>query len=365
MRIKIKIIAVTFCFIAVTLGFMIVNIITSVDGLNSGEGRIPSAPVFSYNNLFNGKLFKECEKYSEDSFALRSKFKSLTSFVKFYVFKQKNVNSVYLANGYMSKMDFPLNEASVLNAAKKFNKIYDKFLTGMNVNYAVIPDKNYFIASENGYLSLDYAGMLDILRQNIISMNYIDLFDSLTIDSYYFTDIHWKQEKIIGAAAKLLSKMRNGFSASDIRYTVNRLFPFRGSYYGKTSFITAPDTLAYLTGSMIDDAVVYNYQSKAYSNVYEPDKFKGKDGYDVFLSGAVPLITIEIPGSTDKKELILFRDSFGSSIAPLLLEGYSKITLVDLRYIYYDILDNFIDFENQDVLFLYNTQILNNSYMFK
>jgi len=285
--------------------------------------------------------------------------------VKFYVFKQKNINSVYLANGYMSKTDYPLNEASVLNAAKKFNKIYDKFLTGMNVNYAVIPDKNYFIASEYGYLALDYTGMLDILIQNLKSMNYIDVFDSLSLESYYLTDIHWKQEKIIGAADKLLRKMRKGFSASDIRYIENRLYPFFGSYYDHASFITAPDTLVYLTGSMIDDAVVYNYQSKAYSNVYEPDKFNGTDGYNVFLSGAVPLITIEIPGSTDKKELILFRDSFGSSIAPLLLQGYSKITLIDLRYIYYDILDDFIDFGNQDVLFLYNTQILNNSYMFK
>ena len=97
-----------------------------------------------------------------------------------------------------------------------------------------------------------------------------------------------------------------------------------------------------------------------------PDMFGGMDSYDVFLSGAKALITIDNPEGDSNKELILFRDSFGSSIAPLLLEGYSKITLVDLRYISTDLLGNYIDFSlNQDVLFLYNTQVINNSYMLK
>ena len=89
-------------------------------------------------------------------------------------------------------------------------------------------------------------------------------------------------------------------------------------------------------------------------------KFKtSSDKYDVYLSGATPLITIENKDGSNEKELLLFRDSFGSSIAPLLLENYKKITLIDLRYISSSILDKYVDFENQDVLFLYNTLIVN------
>ena len=57
----------------------------------------------------------------------------------------------------------------------------------------------------------------------------------------------------------------------------------------------------------------------------------------------------------------IFRDSFGSSIAPLLSEGYAKITLVDIRYLRADLLERFIEFKNQDVLFLYSTSVLNHS----
>ena len=85
------------------------------------------------------------------------------------------------------------------------------------------------------------------------------------------------------------------------------------------------------------------------------------DLYEVFLSGPRALMTIENSFATTDKELILFRHSFGSSIAPLFAGCYRKITLIDIRYISPSILDRFVNFENTDVLFLYSAQVLNNS----
>ena len=65
------------------------------------------------------------------------------------------------------------------------------------------------------------------------------------------------------------------------------------------------------------------------------------------------------------RELIVFRDSFGSSLIPLLVSSYSKITVIDTRYISPKILDNYIDINNQDVLFIYNVSVINNSYSLK
>ena len=77
------------------------------------------------------------------------------------------------------------------------------------------------------------------------------------------------------------------------------------------------------------------------------------------------MVNIRNPKNPDGKRLIIFRDSFGSSIAPLLAEGYSEIVLVDLRYINSEILGEYVDFENADVLFLYSTILLNNSLAMK
>ena len=38
------------------------------------------------------------------------------------------------------------------------------------------------------------------------------------------------------------------------------------------------------------------------------------------------LLTVDNPNARTDRELVIFRDSFGSSLAPLLLEGYSRVT---------------------------------------
>ena len=81
----------------------------------------------------------------------------------------------------------------------------------------------------------------------------------------------------------------------------------------------------------------------------------------MFLSGPVSLLRLENPQNTSGRRLILFRDSFGSSIAPLLVSDYAKVTLVDLRYIQSDYLGQFLTFSGQDVLFLCSTLVLNSS----
>ena len=82
----------------------------------------------------------------------------------------------------------------------------------------------------------------------------------------------------------------------------------------------------------------------------------------MFLGGARSLITLTNPNSEHERRLIVFRDSFGSSIAPLLAAGYSKITLVDIRYISPLALSRLVDFSGvSDVLFLYSASVINNS----
>ena len=91
----------------------------------------------------------------------------------------------------------------------------------------------------------------------------------------------------------------------------------------------------------------------------------GKDQYEVYLSGSKALLRIDNPNATTDKELVIFRDSFGSSIAPLMVQDYKTVTLVDIRYMDSWMLERFIQFKTQDVLFLYNTAVLNNGTQLK
>ena len=62
---------------------------------------------------------------------------------------------------------------------------------------------------------------------------------------------------------------------------------------------------------------------------------------------------------------MLFSDSYGSSLAPLLLEQYSRITVVDLRFMPSNMLSQYVDFEGADVLMLFGAAVVNNSSILK
>ena len=63
---------------------------------------------------------------------------------------------------------------------------------------------------------------------------------------------------------------------------------------------------------------------------------------------------------------MIFRDSFGSSMAPLLVQDYAKVTLLDLRYVIDSkLVGRWINWSDQDVLFLYCTEVLNTPDMLK
>ena len=137
--------------------------------------------------------------------------------------------------------------------------------------------------------------------------------------------------------------------------------PFYGVYCGQAALPMEPDTLCYLESDTLAKCTVYDFESDSYIPVYEKSKLLSDDPYEMFLSGSKSLLVIENPNAETDSELIIFRDSFGSSLAPLLASGYKKITLIDIRYISPSLLDRYVEFDTQDVLFIYSTSVLNNS----
>ena len=94
-------------------------------------------------------------------------------------------------------------------------------------------------------------------------------------------------------------------------------------------------------------------------------KVEGRDPYEMFLGGNISLLTIENKDALSSKELVVFGDSFSRSLVPLLAGSYQKITVMDIRYLSSSYVEKYIEFTNQDVLFLYSTSVLNNSITLK
>lgn len=296
-----------------------------------------------------------------DNFYQRETFRKLKTSVELDVFKKQDVNKIYKYNDFLVEQIYPLDEKSATNLTNKINYIKDSYLNETNkIYYSIIPDKNYY--TDNSHLKLDYDKMQQIMENNLNGLQYIDIFQDLSLDSYYYTDSHWKQEKLQNVAKTIAENMN--FSITQ-NYNEQKVATFKGVYAGQLPINTKEDEIKILVNNVIADANAYNYETKEQGGIYNFKKLTGYDKYDIYLSGATPLIEISNANNKTNKTLVIFRDSYASSLAPLLTEGYSKITLVDTRYISPKILNEYVNFENADILFLYSTLVINNSMALK
>ena len=281
--------------------------------------------------MLSGDWMEDFESYSLDQFPLRDGFRRVKALVHYNLLGQKDNNGIYLADGYAAKVEYPLNENSLDNALSKFQKLYDKYLTGSKVTFSVVPDKGMFLAEPNGYPALDYQALMEKMAAGMPWAEFVDISGGLTLESYYKTDTHWRQEEIQNVAATLCEVLGTGaFEEGEmIRETLER--PFYGVYYGQAALPMDAEQMILLQHEILENSTVYNHENGKTTGIYDWSKLESQDLYDVFLSGAAALLTIENPAGEPGKELIVFRDSYGSSLIPLLVKDYAKVTVIDTR----------------------------------
>ena len=344
-------IATAAVFLAVLFGFSLLHLaLPDREVSRSERRRLAQLPPLSSG--FSDKL----EEYMLDQFPLREQLRTVNSLVRLYGLGQADIHGIYLQGGGAFRMDGPLQEKQVRHAAAVFSAVQEKYFPSLPAHYVIVPDKN--AKAETGRPRLDTETLRGIVREALPGMTEIDIWDLLPADDYYKTDPHWRQERLLPVAAAICEAL--GADAPGT-FTEKTLSPFYGAYYGQAALPMAPDTLTYLESADTKAAKVTGPELDGAQPVYRPELLDGTDGYDVFLSGAQAVLTVTSPNVHNGRHLVLFRDSFGSSLAPLLLGSFERITLVDLRYISAARLTDYADLSDAtDVLYLCSTAVWHN-----
>lgn len=271
---------------------------------------------------------------------------------------QENTSSkVYLAQEHWFRVPDAYDPSSLDALGEKIVQIQKQYLTPQNRTFvALIPDKTEFAPEQAGPRLLS-GPMLEQLGEKVGDAQLIDLAGTLRLQDYYKIDSHWRQENLQLVLDALGSAM--DFAVDLSQFEVCSMPDFQGALRKEIPAHQAPqEQLVYLTSPAIQSAQVKHFQNPS-SQVY--DTSKAQVDYDVFLAGVDPVLTITCPDAQTERELVIFRDSFGSSLAPLLCGVYRTITLVDLRYMASGMLPRYVDFTDQDVLFLYSAALANQS----
>jgi len=348
------------CFIGT---FFVLNFVIPAPAVLWSERRTPAKfPELSMSAIASGTFMSKFEDYASDRFVFRDTFRGVHAFQVFNLYQQTDKSGLYRSREVGVGEFKKSNTTSFRQTSERIKKAAES-LDGldMNIYYTIVPDKSVFAERYMPGFNLGVVEpiLLDVLRD----YQYIRLMEALRADCFYKTDLHWDQSKISGVVSHLLKSMD-----ADPRigaYPQIEAGEFRGVYAGQLALPIAADTMRYVDVPDIRASYLNEKTLKFDAGpIYDLERFAGIDPYDIFLRGPQPLIIIE-SDLAPERELYLFRDSFGSSLAPLLTESYSKITVIDLRYVNLQLLHmpEMIGFEftpGSDVLFIYSSQIFNN-----
>jgi hypothetical protein len=316
---------------------------------------LATMPDLSLSSVTSGTFMSGFEEFAADSFAGREPLRTLKAWTVLYPLAQLDKSGLYEGDSGVGRFE-RLNVASATKVATKIAVVASS-LDGLNIYYSFVPDKSIYAGR---YLpGFDPEAARDALASKLADYTFIDLTSVLGADSFYRTDLHWDQTSLdpvvqtIGAAMGVTTELPSDVATAG---------DFSGVYAGQLALPVTADQMAYHPLPSVVTAEYLNATTLAMQPgpVYDLEAFTGQDPYDLFLSGAQPIVRITNPNATTERELFLFRDSFGSSLAPLLSLDYAHVTCIDLRYISWSLVPDFVTFPpGSDVLFLYSSQILN------
>lgn len=312
----------------------------------------------TWHSLVDKSSIDQFEDFTVDQFPARQFFRALKARFVTEVLGQKQNNGYATEEGSIAQIKTAFDDESIDYSLSRLADVCERYsLDTKRLYLAIIPDKNCFFAKNYGYPAPDYEALVKRARQKLPHATYIDLFPHLSLSDYYKTDWHWDQSRLLGVL-DVLGKSMGFADALPDDYDIHTLTPYYGGYCDQSALYPPPETLTYLTNDVIDACTVYDYETGNTTGVYIPALFESDTGYDFFLSGMKGLLRIDNPMAKNERELVVLRDSFGSSILPLIAQGYRTVWVVDIRYVLPSSLGTQIDFSDKDVLFLFSTTVL-------
>ncbi len=323
-----------------------------------------NAIKWDYINNRKGNAFKDdFEKYMCDHIIGREIWVKTCNEMQTLSGK-KEINDVYTFNGQMFQTFKSYDEQQIATAVNAINLFAERH-PDIPVSMMIAPTAQELVSNKiPSYVGLlSEKTFIDNIYKQTKNISTIDCLSQLSAHSgeyiYYRTDHHWTT---LGAyyayaeASKTLGYSAYGASAFNIETASS---DFKGTLYSRTlDDKVTPDVMEYYhlrENAPSIHLMTTDENGKPLENdsLYFRDFLNVKDKYSSFTGSNAPIVTIET-GVKNGKSLLILKDSYAHALAPFLANHYSKITMVDMRYINVD-LNYYLDLDEYDqALFMYN-----------
>lgn len=356
---------VSLLFLIVVFGFFVVSFIIPDKDFSYNENReLAQKPELSIETIFNGKFMEGFESYVTDQVYLRDEFVTFSTNIRLLL-GQKEINGVYFSDNYFvekfkdSDVDFEL-----LNKSKEFITTFLK--NHGNAKIAIVPtaggvvDGLYPKYSDN----INQQDMIEDIYNAVGKNQSIDIFNNLkehqSEDIYYRTDHHWTTLGAYYGYEAIIESLGGDVIGLDKYEEVVVDDKFHGTIQSKVNYDIGYDKIIkYVPKFETKYTMTLNEDKTTKTDsLYDEKKLTSKEKYAIFLGGNNAATRIINESVENGKKLLIIKDSYSHCMTPFIVNNYSEVLLLDLRYFMGGV-DTFLKGEEfDDIVVLYNLKNL-------
>ena len=293
-------------------------------------------PKFTWNDFIFGSFTTDFEEYASDQFVLRDNWIALKAAAELATGKGENNDVYYCSDGSLITRFNAPDTDNILKKAEYINTFAEK--SKLPVYVGIIPGSAEIWRDKlpDNAPNDSQKALIDTLY-SALNTQTIDFFTLLSDhkDEYifYHTDHHWTSLGAYYGYTAIMDALGMEANAAE-HYTVKTVSDqFLGTTYSSSGFTwVKPDSIqTYVQPSSKLHILNYSSGQPTETPLYDSSYLEKKDKYSMFFGGITPLLEIET-GNVDLPSLLIIRDSYMDSLSPFLLEYFSHISIIDLRY---------------------------------
>lgn len=324
---------------------------------SANENRFLEAfPSFSFEKVLSGEYQEKLQESVSDRFIGRDFWMESATFAK-KATGYKEMDGVYLGKDsyYIAKTtNSDIDQMQYLKNLRYLEYFAGK--AGKTTDVLLIPSAGTILKEKlpKGAPFYDSAAMYKEAGAVLAKAKLLDVREEIRqygkqSQVYFRTDHHWTLNGAYAAYAQYCERkkrVKHSFGYFGVEKVSD---DFLGSMYSKVLDFAAQKDSLYAAKNLPQAEVVCDGQKE--EGVYAREKLNEKDKYAYFFGGN--FARVDITRNAKKKKLLVIKDSFANSFVPFLLEQYSDIVMIDLRY-YRESVGNLLEAEKFDeVLVLY------------
>lgn len=334
--------------------------------MSENENRaLADKPQLTLSSVANGSFMEDFEAYLADQFPFRDEAIYLKSFFERLLGKSKE-NGVYIGkNGFLFEEPTVYNQQKWKTLTTSVNNFYEKN-SKLKTVFTIVPNSSFVYGEylPDGLVLPDQSKQITYfyskLKKGIVTVDAVSALNKAKAenDVFYKTDHHWTTRGAYSVFLEIADKLKlDTKNQSFDFYNVSN--DFEGTLKAKSTFTASVDSVEICVPHKMwgNYYIEISGDTKKYSSCFFENELAEKNKYEVFLGGNYARLTITTSLLQGRK-LVVIKDSFANCLIPMLTPYFSKIVVIDPRYMTESVNKVLQEDDFTDLLFLYNANTL-------